>query len=248
MELDEKRMMFPSMENEINLVNRRMTFIGAESADEATRSVEAIISTGTDVERLARDGSTFIERLEISPDAVRLGRLNAGAPLLDAHDRFSGISAIIGAAIPGSGRIENGNLVAKFKFSSSELGTRAFRDVADGIIRNVSVGYEIHKVEIDEEVSPPVHRVLDWEIYEVSAVGIPADAGAQFRSKKMTKKAVVEHVGSGEAATQADEKDAVTRGDKSVEKMDSVARSDELLAAERVRASTISDIGGKFGA
>jgi phage head maturation protease len=54
--------------------------------------------------------------------------------------------------------------------------------IRDGIIRDVSVGYTIHRVEKTENVdSDDEWRVVDWEPLEISAVPIPADAGSQIR-------------------------------------------------------------------
>jgi HK97 family phage major capsid protein len=52
-----------------------------------------------------------------------------------------------------------------------------FNDVKDGILRNVSVGYRIHKFLVDEETSE--NRAIDWEPMEISMVTVPADASSQ---------------------------------------------------------------------
>ena len=59
-----------------------------------------------------------------------------------------------------------------------------WKDVQDRIIRNVSVGYRVHKYEQSEpQPGVPVTRLaLDWEPYEISAVPIGADAAAQVRA------------------------------------------------------------------
>ena len=56
--------------------------------------------------------------------------------------------------------------------------------IAEGVIRNVSVGYWIHKVVKTEADDQSFARwdVVDWEPLEISAVPIPADPGSQIRS------------------------------------------------------------------
>lgn len=47
----------------------------------------------------------------------------------------------------------------------------------DGIRRNVSVGYMIHKATLVEtREDQEIYRVTDWEPHEVSLVSVPADA------------------------------------------------------------------------
>jgi HK97 family phage major capsid protein len=58
-----------------------------------------------------------------------------------------------------------------------------FQDVLDGIRRNVSVGYQIHKAQLVEVEGDPekeggqdTYRVTDWEPMEISLLSVPADA------------------------------------------------------------------------
>lgn len=155
---------------------------GPRTIDEATRTVDVVMSTGAPVIRRDWLEGDYIEELEISPKAIRMDRLNNAAPLLDSHDISGGVGAILGSVVPGSARIERGALWGRVRFSSSDRGERAFRDVKDGILRSVSVGYITHKYATDDTTSPPTRRATDWEVYELSAVAIPADATAGFRS------------------------------------------------------------------
>lgn len=165
-------------------VCRDMPIIG-KSFDATTREVDAIISTGRAVRRSDWEGE-FDEVLEISDKAVRLERLNAGAQLLDSHRWFGGIDAIVGAVVPGSARIENGKLLARFKFSDSGLGRRVSADIADGIPLQLSCGYKVHAYKEDRKSDPPVRRVVDWEPMEVSIVSVPAEgSGTGFRGHMM---------------------------------------------------------------
>jgi HK97 family phage major capsid protein len=163
------------------------------SVNLADRTVDCVFSTGAAVERSSWSDGDYVEVLNIDPKAVRLDRMNAGAPMLDTHNYWGGLQAMIGAVVPGSARIENGQLAGKVKFSRNPPGDAAFQDMCDGILTGLSIGYVTHKVEIDDTKSPTLHTVTDWEPYEVSGCPMPADVGAGFRS-------VRPHGSSGESA------------------------------------------------
>ena len=153
----------------------------ASSFNASTNTIECVWSTGAPVTRRGPTGY-FSEELVMTAGAVRLGRLNVGAPLLNHHHDGS-LSEIIGSVVPGSARIQNGQGVAKVKLSTAPGDADNVAKIRDGIIRNVSVGYIVHKVEIVErDGEPPIWSVVDWEPMEISAVAVPADAGAQFRT------------------------------------------------------------------
>ncbi|MBI1622576.1 HK97 family phage prohead protease, partial [Aquamicrobium zhengzhouense] len=152
------------------------------SYDPATNTIEVIWTTGAAVRRYDhRRSVSYDEILSLQPGHVRLDRLNAGAPLLDTHDDRH-LAAVIGSVVPGSARIEGGLGVARIKLSSADADADVIGKIRDGIIRNISVGYAIHRVEKTEhEGEDDEWRVIDWEPLEISAVPVPADAGAHFR-------------------------------------------------------------------
>jgi hypothetical protein len=154
------------------------------SVDVERRTVDLTFSTGAGVDRMDFwTGKRYREVLSLKPQHVRLERLNAGGPLLDAHAAWS-VGDILGTVEPGSARIEKGRAIATVRFSKREAVEPYFQDVRDGIIRNVSVGYRVHKFEEDAgtENKIPVRTAVDWEPFEISMVPMPADAGAQVRS------------------------------------------------------------------
>ena len=112
------------------------------------------------------------EVLDHSPAAVRLGRLNNGAPLLLNHDRDEQIGVVESATIDA--KAKKGRAVVRF--SKSDDGEEIFQDVKDGIRRLVSVGYRILKTVTENKPGGvEIVRVTDWEPYEISLVSIPAD-------------------------------------------------------------------------
>lgn len=105
--------------------------------------------------------------------SVDLSFLNSGsAPLLDSHDRWTGLGAQIG--VVRKAWIEKKRIYVEVKFSRKQHAQDIKMDVLDGIVRNVSVGYEVHKIEVDTEGDS--YRVTRWKPFEASFVPIPADA------------------------------------------------------------------------
>jgi hypothetical protein len=149
------------------------------SVNEENRTAEIIVSTGARGMR-SNFFDSFHEELEISEDAIRMDRLNNGAPLLKDH--FASIDNQVG--IIERSWIEGANLMAEVRFSKDEADDKIFRKVQDGVIKNVSVGYRVFKyqeIEVGED-EIPVYRAIDWEPVEVSLVAIPFDSKSQVRN------------------------------------------------------------------
>ena len=156
------------------------------AVDRKTRTVELIFSTGAPVTRFDwMSGATYVETLSLKPEAVRLDRLNAGAPLLNTHGTYD-LRDVIGAVVPASAKVDGKQGTATVRFSKRADVEPIFQDVEDKIIRNVSVGYKVHKyVQTEATEGQPARRhAVDWEPFEISAVPIGADAGAQMRSEE----------------------------------------------------------------
>ena len=103
---------------------------------------------------------------------VRLDWLRGGtAPLLLNHDTDKQIGVIENA------EIKDGRGTAVVRFGKSALAQEIRQDVLDGIRSNISVGYRIKKMILEEESEDgrDVYRVTDWEPLENSIVAVPAD-------------------------------------------------------------------------
>lgn len=113
------------------------------------------------------------EILDHQPSSVRMGFMGGGtAPLLLHHDQRQLVGVVSSAAV-GSDR----RGYATVRFGRGGLAERARQDVEDGILRNVSVGYRVHKMVLDrEDEDREVYRVTDWEPLEASLVSIPVDS------------------------------------------------------------------------
>jgi HK97 family phage major capsid protein/HK97 family phage prohead protease len=139
--------------------------------DDDARTVSLAFSSETPYERY-----WGVEILDHSKSSIRMGRLKSGGPLLIDHDNsVRSQVGIIESVEIGADRV--GRAIVRFgKDADSDL---IFQRVKDGIITNVSVGYQIHKaklVETNADTKTETYRVTDWEPLEISLVAVPADA------------------------------------------------------------------------
>lgn len=109
------------------------------------------------------------EILDHSIDSVRLDRLNDGAPLLWNHNA----DQLVGVVTKAYVKDKRG--YAEARYSSSDFAQQIKRDVEAGIIRNVSVGYRILRMDDHKKKKGEGYRVAEWEPLELSLVSIPAD-------------------------------------------------------------------------
>lgn len=111
-----------------------------------------------------------IEILDHSTGSVNMERLNNSAPLLFNHKMDEVIGVVEFA------KIENNRGLALVRFGNSEKAKEVFSDVVDGIMKNVSVGYQINEVKLESEKDGvETYRVTDWQPFEISIVSVPAD-------------------------------------------------------------------------
>ena len=111
------------------------------------------------------------EILDHKPKSVRLKRLKDGGALLVNHDSREHVGVIETVQLDGSvGR-------AVVRFGKGARAEEIFKDVQDGIRKNVSVGYLVHKSVLEEtDEDEGTYRITDWEPLEISIVAVPADA------------------------------------------------------------------------
>jgi HK97 family phage major capsid protein/HK97 family phage prohead protease len=137
---------------------------GADVVDVDARRVKIAVSSEEPVER-----SFGNEILDHGERSIDLSFLNSGrAPLLLDHDPRQQIGVVESVTLDGSAR----RLRATVRFGKNGLAKDVFDDVADGIRGNISVGYQVNKLEQDGRDS---YRAVDWTPMEVSVVSIPAD-------------------------------------------------------------------------
>lgn len=116
-------------------------------------------------------GESYIERLDIS--GANMDRLNT---FFKDHTRS--VDAAIGCAV--NKRQEGTLLLTDVKFDESGLDVK--RKYENGTLTDVSIGYEIKAYTVEErEGEPDLVTVTDFDIFELSAVGIGFDSGAKKR-------------------------------------------------------------------
>ena len=133
-----------------------------EDSDPDSREVEASLSSEFEVTRFFGT-----EILEHSADAVDLARAEDGLPMLFGHDHTQPIGVVEDV------RIEDKRLKGRMRFSNNDTAEHVWRDVRDGFLKNVSIGYRINKWE--QEADSDQVRVTHWAVHEASIVSVPAD-------------------------------------------------------------------------
>lgn len=169
-----------------------------ESWDPNTRQIDVVLSTGADV--LRYDWWTdreYIERLSLAPEHVRLDFLNSGrAPWLRSHNTYS-LDAVLGAIMPGTVRLEGedkrgkggentARLIARVQLSDTPEDASVVRKIGTGLIRGVSIGYEVNEELITQGVErndPETRTATNWSGHEGSSVSLGADSDAGTRSR-----------------------------------------------------------------
>ena len=164
--------------------------------NEELASVDVVMSTDRFVPREKYDFKTgsvirYFESLEMTPQAIRMERLNNGLPVLNNHEMLcynsEGIGSLLGNVqkswIDTSG--DSPALKATLHLSKLDaVEKKIAAKVRNNLIRNVSIGYIVHKYKDVTRPDDPVKRkvAIDWEPVEVSLVDIPADPTANIRS------------------------------------------------------------------
>ena len=109
------------------------------------------------------------EVLSHAPGAMRMGVRQQALALLFNHDRDDLLGVVESISLGKDSRA-----YCTVRFGRDERGEWAMQQAADGVLINASFMYQVYRYEVDEETD--TWTALDWEVYEVSLVTIPADA------------------------------------------------------------------------
>lgn len=138
--------------------------IRAEDVNAKARTARASISSDRPYKRWFGT-----EVLRHDAESVDLGRADGGGlMLLFGHDPARPLGRVRDLAFEG------GRLVGELAFSESADAREIWPQVRDGWLREVSIGYRVHKWEVDED--DEIHTAIRWELLEASIVTVPADA------------------------------------------------------------------------
>lgn len=210
----------------------RYATVERSAVDVEKRTAHIAFSSETPVERWGT-----LEILSHAPGAMRMDRLANGAAVLREHDRKQHIGVVESATCDAdkSGR-------ALVRLGRSAAADEALRDIADGILRHVSVGYMVHAVAMSkrEEGKPDEYTVTDWEPMELSFVAIPADPSVGVgRAAEPAAEPSPEVTNRETPKPQEQEKRTMP------ENMTVVDHTD-ALKAERARVAEITAIGKRW--
>lgn len=142
----------------------------AKAINTKQRSVEAVVSTET-VDRVGDiiDQATWrLEQFKRNP--VVLFQHNMAAPIGRAEDIA----------------VRDGRLEATIVFASTPRADEILQLYIDRALRAFSVGFRVGRVEKEiGEAGRSVMRLLDCDLFEISAVSIPANPDALAKAKSL---------------------------------------------------------------
>ncbi|OEC32870.1 phage major capsid protein, HK97 family [Pseudomonas cuatrocienegasensis] len=211
----------------------RALAVDLSTLDTENRTVEVAVSS----ERAARQWFGM-EVLDHSADAVDLSRLLSGAPLLFEHRRAEQVGVVEDAWLASDRKIR-----ARVRFSRSDEAEKIWRDVADGIRRNISCGYLIHDMVLERSEGGLDHyRVTRWEPYEVSSVSVAADPTVGVgRSQEVTTNTITIRGIAMPTPTPA-----IDDGKRSAPAPAVTTTTTDPVAGERQRVADVIALGDRY--
>lgn len=223
---------------------RRLATVGA--INEEARTVELAFSSETEkVERWYG-----VEVLGHDSNEIDLSRMNNGAPICWMHD----LTDQRGVVVPGSARVDADRVArCTARFSASDEGDELFRDIVDGIVTKVSVGYSVTAMKLVEERDGiDVYRVTGWQPYEASMVSVAADDEMGV-GRSMEIPPQDEAVSNDDTSTKpvlpVSIKDNRTMTPEEIAAQEQAAAQQRAAGtdAERARVAAITTLGERFG-
>jgi HK97 family phage major capsid protein/HK97 family phage prohead protease len=144
----------------------RVLNVEREAVDAEKRTVWSAASSEQPYERW-----WGIEVLDHGAKSIRASRLKSGMAVLIGHDSDKHVGIVDKFEIAADRKLR-----VLTRFGSSALAEEKFRDVSEGILVQMSIGYIIHDLVLEKsEDGVNTYRVTDWEPYEVSYVAVAAD-------------------------------------------------------------------------
>ena len=211
-----------------------------------TRTVQLSISSSQPIEQWFAT-----EILEHRDGSVNLSRAKSGGQVLFNHNADDYIGVIQDCWLdPGAERC-----YAIVRFDTHPRAEQIFTSVQSGILRNVSIGYQVKEWAIEEgnkkDMNPTV-RATSWELLEVSFVSVPADPSVgvdrSFPMTDPTEPEPTEPEGETVEETLPDEAGAEPAEPSTqiiIQENKPVEIPTELLEAERSRTASLIALGDK---
>lgn len=186
------------------------------------------------------------EILSHDAGAADLSRLNDGAPLLFNHN----MDDIIGVIEKASIDTKNKRGMCTVRFANTPQADECLGMVNDKIMRNVSFGYRIIEMDVEDAKSDnPTYRATKWMPYEISLVTVPADPSIGVgRSVTAEECDVIVHRNHQPAAAAANppEVKMTQETTAAAPAVDIKVVQGEAIQAERARIATITALGERF--
>ena len=190
------------------------------------REVEIVFATETLVRRFGWN-EDYDEVLSCEDSAIRKERIGKGLPVIDTHNDYSVFSQI-----GKSSKVwinDKREVCALIKLSRRAHVEDLFKDIEDGILSEISVGYCVYEFQREDqgEGKTPIYRAVDWEPTEISFVPVPADINCGTRAQSDENKIIVKHKKSGKMSKKKRTPDKGKRTDYEVVDA-SVSEGDEI--------------------
>lgn len=153
----------------------------AGQADDGLLRLRLSVSSEAPYLRSSWWDDPWIEVLGHKAGEVDLTRLNGGATVLANHDRYTAVgnTPLAGIGVVERSWLEGDLMMSDLVISRREALSDLRQDIADNLVRNVSIGYLINErvlVKANADGQPDEYRVTSWTPFEISLVDIPADA------------------------------------------------------------------------
>ena len=148
-----------------------VTMQAAKSVDLKTRTVDAWISTS----QVDRDG----EIVRSKAFTKRIESFKANPVVLFMHNPCE---VPVGKVLDLDFREDR--VGAQIQFRDTERGNDIAKAYADGSLTSFSIGFRVFEVRksMNDDGRPAPPEIVDAELYEVSAVTIPANPGARVKA------------------------------------------------------------------
>lgn len=161
-----------------NTVRTRAVSISVSRQDDTDSNTLSFVFVSNDNAGVRYDwgsGEYYNEILDVT--GAKVHRLNTFF-----KDHLRSVDSAVGKI--SNVRVEDMQLIGDVTFGSDEDSQRIFRKYSEGILTDVSIGYEIRKYNVKPSANNERDNVTvtEFDIFEVSAVGIGFDSGAKKRS------------------------------------------------------------------
>ena len=158
---------------------RQMELRAENIIDENERTIRVVASTEFAVLRKSFFSAPWIETLGHKKGEVDLTRLKKGAPVLYNHSRTR--DDRIGVVESATLNSRDSRVEAVIRLSKRDSVDDIWQDVRDGILKNISMGYQVNERTLTREGNdgPDEFRITSWTPAEISLVDVGADPNAQ---------------------------------------------------------------------